>query len=406
VAGHRALIVSVLAHGALLVAVTRWFDGGHGDDRAARGRDAEPIAIEILPPPPAPPMEVALLDGDARSAPEPAMTAVAVSRGGGRGRAIGAAAAPEVGTGTGTVPGPTGIEPPGRANPLAMRGLRHDLTPSDEVLDRALQDRPLPEAVKPTGLIEPKGREGRITDKVATFVVHGDGTVSIKNKKDIDLHWMIHLPTPSRILGVVREEGEDLAAWAADPYRDREVGTTQDLPRHLQATSDACQSYADPMCDATPPKKITRSLSGDGAIIPVFGGGFDVTSYLHRKYVGDPYAARKLKILDSTRDERAARGAEFRAAQLGQSAELMSKNLDALWRTTTDPAARREALFQLWDECVEGEGPAGVAGARARAMVVGWIGTHLPRDQPGAFSTDDIARFDAKRSSAQHFAPY
>jgi hypothetical protein len=122
--------------------------------------------------------------------------------------------------------------------------------------------------------------------------------------------------------------------------------------------------------------------------------------------VGDPYASRKLKLLDDTRAERVESGGAYRAAQLERSAQLMARNLEALWRATADPAARREVLFELWDECAEGEGPAGAAGARARAMVIGWIGTHLPKGQPGAFSDEDIARLDARRSSKQHFAPY
>ena len=401
--GHRALVVSIAAHGAFLAAVTSWFD--HREVGVpARPADETPIAIEVVPPPPEPPLQVALLDDDGPTAVAPASSplAVAAVRGGSRGREVTSSA----GAGAATEPATTDTAKPGRANPLAMRGLRHDLTPSEEALQGALEDRPIPDAVKPTGQIAPNGREGRVDDKVATFVVHGDGTVTIKDKQDIDLHWKIHLPTPSRIRRVVREGGEDLAEWYKNPYRDREVGTTQDLPRHLQATPDACQTFDDPMCDATPTKQVKRSLSGDGEVIPVFGGGFDVTSYLHRKYVGDPYAARKLKILDSTRDERAERGARFRATQLEHSAELMSRNLETLWRTTTDPAARREALFQLWDESVEGEDSAGAAGARARAMVIGWINARLPAGQPEAFSAEDIARLDARRSSKQHFAPY
>jgi hypothetical protein len=287
-----------------------------------------------------------------------------------------------------------------------MRGLRHDLSISDDVLSRILKDRPLPEPVTPSGHIQPNGRESRIVDPVASYVVHGDGTVAIHDKKDIDLRWKVPLPTPGRILRGARNFGKDLTAWKEDPYRDTRVGTFQDLPRHLQAVPGSCSRVDDSMCDARPPKSVSKNMSGDGTVIPVLGGLFDITSYLHRKFVGDPYSSRKLKMLDVTRAERVESGAAYRAAQLGQSAELMARNLEALWRTTADPAARRAALFELWDECAEGEGPAGAAGERARAMVIGWIGSHLPRGQPGAFSADEIARLDARRASKQHFVPY
>jgi hypothetical protein len=122
--------------------------------------------------------------------------------------------------------------------------------------------------------------------------------------------------------------------------------------------------------------------------------------------VGDPYQARKRALLDSTRAERAERGGAFRAEQLAKSAEIMRGNLEQLWRATSDPAARREALFQLWDECVEGDGAQGEAGTRARAQVIGWIRARLPAGGPGAFTTAEIVALDARRASTQHFCPY
>src|SRR5262249_569407 len=68
VAGYRALVVSVLAHAALLAAIARWLDGKEPGawDRAARGageRDA--IAIELVPAAPAQDLEVALVPDEA-----------------------------------------------------------------------------------------------------------------------------------------------------------------------------------------------------------------------------------------------------------------------------------------------------------------------------------------------------
>ncbi len=399
-AGSRAVVVSVLAHVAALGAIAYWFDA-----RALPPvHEIEaPVAIEIVTPAPQP-IEVAILD-DAPTGPT-GTTARITTRPGSQpsGARI---------SGAETAAGPPPTTEPGRPNPLAMRGLRHDLTLSDDAAVRSLgPDRPLEERVKPTGKIAPAGREGVIDDVVARFKVHGDGTVNIVDKPDLDWEWKVPIPTPEKLRQGAKELGDDLAAWRQDPYRDTRVGKTQDLPRHIQAVPGLCGTYGDGMCDATEPDgtthkpKIERSLSGDGLIIPVIGGKADITGYLYRRFAGDPYASRKLKLLDDTRAERAESGAAYRAQQLAQSAELMATNLASLWATTVDPAARREALFDLWDECIEGKGEPGDAGARARAMVIGWIGAHLPRGGEGAFTDDDITRLDRRRASRQHFAPY
>jgi hypothetical protein len=136
-------------------------------------------------------------------------------------------------------------------------------------------------------------------------------------------------------------------------------------------------------------------------------GKLDVTALLMRKLgVGDAYAARKRKLLDDTFDERAALGAQHRTEDLARSAELMRRNLEVVWRATEDPEERRDALFTLWDECGEGEGPDGEAGERARKIVIGWIRAKLPAGSPGAFTPDDIARRSAHRRSTQPFVPY
>src|SRR5262249_28975879 len=135
-------------------------------------------------------------------------------------------------------------------------------------------------------------------------------------------------------------------------------------------------------------------------------GKASITDYLMRKDVGDPDASRKLALMDDTREGRAEIGAEHAQGDLDRSAEVVTRNLEALGRTTADPAVRREALFALWDECGEGDGPVGEAGERARKIVIGWIRAKLPAGAPGAYSPEDIARLGARRTSKQAFVPY
>src|SRR5437588_671770 len=83
-----------------------------------------------------------------------------------------------------------------------------------------------------------------------------------------------------------------------------------------------------------------------------------------------------------------------RTGQLAASAELMRRNLEALWKATANPDERHAVLFELWDECAEGEGPIGDAGQRARAEVIGWIRAKLPQDHPGAFTAAELQALD------------
>src|SRR6185436_9687493 len=89
------------------------------------------------------------------------------------------------------------------------------------------------------------------------------------------------------------------------------------------------------------------------AVVPIAGGGFDVTDALMRRKGQDPYASKKLAFLDSTRDERVQRGTAHREQQLRQTSQIMQRNLDRLWQRVADPRARRTALFELWDEVIE-----------------------------------------------------
>ena len=400
-AGPRALAVSLLAHAAVFAALARGSAGDDRHDAARRNDESAAIPIEVLP---AEPLEVQVF----RDAPGRTGTAA-----GGEVRrpriAVGRASAETPASTGGRQPGepsaPAEPGKPGKPGALTMRGLRHDLSLSGDALARIAGDRPAPAPVVPTGRIQSHGAEGRIDDATATYRVHADGTVDVRNKDDFDIHVELPLPTPGRLRNTARAIGDGLAAWRDDPYRDTRVGPSQDLPRHLQSTPDSCQRYTDPLCDANPKHAVT--IVEGGFIVPLIGGRADVTAYLQRKLTGtDPYASRKQKLLDATRAERVERGGAFRAAQLGRSAELMANNLEALSHATLDAAARRQALFDLWDECAEGDGTDGAAGERARAMVIGWIGAHLPVGAPGAFSADDIARLDAHRASKQHFAPY
>jgi hypothetical protein len=387
---------SVVAHVAVFALAAHYLTGH--DDQVERSRTAAPI-IELVPPAE---ITVTLLA-------EPAPSAVAPASGAGGARSVVRSTAT-------VVPEPPATPAPGteapRVNPLAMRGSRHDLRLPEATAREIVGTRAAAAAGAEQGesrwAYDPKlelqpdgGGKLVLRDPVATVNVAPDGTVDLKSTPYFAVK--LNLPTPSLLRRELDHAKRDLAAWYADPFRDMRVGSAQDLPEHLRAVPGSCDHYGDPNCfTAADQKKVWAAedearMSKGGPLVAIKA---DITGYLMNKFVGDPYASRKLKILDQSRAQRVELGTAYRADQARRSAELVQRNLEALWRTTSDPAERRAALFAIWDECGEDE-----AGERARAMVIGWIHKRIPAGSPDAFTPAEIDALDAQRTSRQHFRP-
>jgi len=141
--------------------------------------------------------------------------------------------------------------------------------------------------------------------------------------------------------------------------------------------------------------------------VSILGGAFNIDDLIMRKTGVDPYASRKLHVLDATRDERAEIGGRRRAEQLKKSTQIMHANLDRLWAAVGDPAARKQALFELWDECAETGDPKLVeAGADARRLVVGFIRARLPAGSADAYTAAELGALNRKKQSKAPFQPY
>ena len=131
----------------------------------------------------------------------------------------------------------------------------------------------------------------------------------------------------------------------------------------------------------------------------------DAQDYLMKQHGIDPYGRAKLAFLDRTRDQRAAIGARHAREQLARSPELMQKNIERLWATTGDLAARKQGLFELWDDCAEtGSDELVTGGAAARAVLIGVIRARLTGGD--AYSAAELTRLNAIRHSTAVFAPY
>lgn len=133
------------------------------------------------------------------------------------------------------------------------------------------------------------------------------------------------------------------------------------------------------------------------------GASFDVNDAILRSAGQDPYSSAKLRFMDRSRDLRAQMGADYRNWQLSQSDAIMRANIDGMWKRLPTDAERKQALFEMWDECAETGDPALVeAGKVARAALV-----EVARERlgPNAFSPQELSAFNARRTSTQRFEP-
>lgn len=368
-----ALGISIVAHAAAVGAVAA-YDPGDDDEVVVV---VVPQPIEIVAKSPAQtetiiPVDVAFLSSVPASTTGDALpTSGRVSTGRAGREAIG---------GVGTTGPATGREGKTRSPYFDLRkgriSLRFDGT--FESFDPSAG--PGPEQQIHTGQLQQRGGTHVSQQGVFTARVEKDGNVTLKDAKNF--HIGVALPRPKMI-------GNAISDWyASDKGNDGQRGK-RTLEKEVGGSIDS--------------EDRSRAV-----IVPVLRGGFDVTDALMRKFgVGDPYASKKLAFLDATRDERAQIGAKYRAGQLAQTDILVRKNLEALWATVADPAARKQALFELWDEAVEtGDAKLVEAGAAARRQIVGFIRARLPAGSAHAFTASELATCNAKKQSKQPFAPY
>jgi hypothetical protein len=156
------------------------------------------------------------------------------------------------------------------------------------------------------------------------------------------------------------------------------------------------------------PDGTVKSLS-DKKNLRVYGlwGEFDVTDAMMRSKGIDPYSSYKLRVLDDTRDERAAIGKRYRTQQLARSKQHVQKNLARLWSSTHDVKERKQGVFELWDDCAEtGSEELIAGGASAREYVVGFIRSKFPAGSADAFTATELARLNKQKKSTALFAPY
>jgi hypothetical protein len=400
-----AVVISAGVHAAVVAWVSTFRFAAH----PAVAPTEPPAQIEVVtvepPPEPAAPLDVALLEPAASPA-----TAAAVPGAPPRVRSAAPPTAPAPSTPLAIVAQGRGsadeTAPPVTHSPLmAMRRDEPAMRRTDAPQLALPKDRwddldhpptgTSPEHAPTTGMLHESGGGTRKSDQ-GVFVAHvkADGTVKLSDRPNFHIH--LALPT-------VTDLGHGLARWYTTErgtFGEPLAPGSTDVGKAIQVTSGASTDQADPRSGNTGDRAST-------VLVPVFGGGFDVNDWLMRGRVGDPYASRKLAMLDATRDERVQIGNRHRADQLKQSTQIMRRNLESLWAATPDPVARKQALFEMWDECAEAGDPALVeAGEAARRLVIGFIRSRIPAGGPGAFTAAELAVLARAQQSKAAFLPY
>jgi hypothetical protein len=420
----RALAGSVMVHAAIAVAAAWWHPRRDRLDVEALASTPDDASIEVSSSAPPAPVPIELVTLPPASAPPliapppitppaiapppipppPLPPAIASATPAPRAPAAPAqrtpptgAATPSISTGAthpgGPEPstGPTNATTDSGARLFAMRDpiRRPDAASVGAAVDEiAAQGKP-PPPIPDSGRLEPHGSEARINDLTFTGKVDADGTVHIDDKPNFNAHIKVD----------PKAMGKAIANWAEDPY-----AYTKNLPQPGDMIEQA------PRGDHVR-VTATDQKADSGQTVALVGGGFDVTDWIARKALGkakgDPYAARKLAALDATRDERVEMRRRHRNDQLDHADEIVRDSLDRLWASGASLADRKEALFELWDDCAEsGDAPVVDAARRARNEIVGFVRAHLPAGSAEAFTPAELDTLNARRSSHARFAPY
>jgi hypothetical protein len=364
-----ALVVSAALHGGAIAWVK--------SRPVPKPEPRKPLTLELAPTrAESPPTEVTLLDDNTVAALTPLAHAAGSSRPRGKARH-------EIASTHATIPGETAPVPSGQAQPsepapprsrlMTMRHPELANGPSAAFWDRfAANTKPL----------APKDIAG---EQLASEIESAESHVS-------EPRW-VQNATPEQLAAeraklVAKRYERSHAELRPDGAGTKAQHRTFEARFHADGTVASIDDKA--------------NLQREG-----LGASFDVTDAMMRRHGMDPYASYKRKVLDETREERVAIGKRYRTQQLAQSRQLVQRNIERLWATTTDLDGRKQGLFELWDDCAEtGSDELVAGGAAARAQVIGFIRSRLPAGSESAYTADELARFNKQRKSRSPFSPY
>ncbi len=174
-------------------------------------------------------------------------------------------------------------------------------------------------------------------------------------------------------------------------------------PPRLRRQRDGSFRYESAAFDAVvaPDGTVTfHDRRGDMQSIGSFS--FDITDEAMRAAGQDPYVAERQWVMGETRELRERLADQARERERSEGLRSLERRLAVVWADTSrTTAARREAIFEMWDDCADDE-----VGAQARRTVERFVQTHLPEGSPDAYTRSELRVLNARRVSPAPFAPY
>ena len=132
---------------------------------------------------------------------------------------------------------------------------------------------------------------------------------------------------------------------------------------------------------------------------------FDVTEAVMRAIGDDPYAAQKARIAAETREARFCLTLKEAEGDKRNAIFRLKENLE---RIAADPslpaAAKRAAVFDLWEGCLDTSDDA--LASAARATIVAFIRRAFPAGSPTAYTPVELAMLNRRRNCTRPFDPY
>lgn len=128
---------------------------------------------------------------------------------------------------------------------------------------------------------------------------------------------------------------------------------------------------------------------------------FDLADGAHRRRGSDPYRAEREYVMKGSEELREKLMAEHRAKEQERGLRRIEGKLHTIWNASRELAAKRRAIFRVWDELAEDE-----MGARARSIVIAFVKEHAPKGSPGAYTDEELSALNDRRTSQESFDPY
>lgn len=151
--------------------------------------------------------------------------------------------------------------------------------------------------------------------------------------------------------------------------------------------------------------------------------GFDPADLIIMAAGEDPYVTGKARLLAKTASQRARMAQAHHRRRIELEVKGLPQELAKLWRDPKSSVeARRQLLFQRWDECAEyldevdpERAPDSesaldmerrLAGQEVRDRIIRFIRNVAPAGSADAYTPAELEAFNGERASVQRFDPY